>query len=122
MMQNGKIDVLQRDHGKHDQPRQVPKDGDPTDPSSQQPGLEQSAPNDCLRQECQDNVDDNEREDSLLIKSRTQDEGLGCHQQDSREQVSGRARSCQKAATSRFSGRGIKVAVLDTGLDLEHSA
>src|SRR5215211_7195567 len=99
MMQKGKIDVLWRDHWKHDQPRQVPKDGNPTDPSSQQPGLEQSAPNGCLRQECQDNVNDKERVASLpKFFSRTQAEGLGSHQQDPREQVSGRARSCQNAA------------------------
>ena len=98
MMQNRKIDVLRRDHDKHDQPRQVPKDGNPTDPSSQQPRLEQSSPNGCLRQECQDNVDDKECVDLLLIKSRTQNEALGCHHQDPREQVRRRARSCQKVA------------------------
>ena len=99
MMQNRKIDVLRRDHDKHDQLRQVPKDGNPTDPSSQQPRLEQSAPNGCLRQECQGNVDDKERVASPLeFFSQAQAEGLGCHHQDPREQVRRGARTCQNAA------------------------
>ena len=97
MMQKGKIDVPRRDHGKHDQPRQVPKDANPTDPCSQQPGSEQCSPNGCLRQKCQANVDGKERE-ALILESRTQAETLGCHQHDPREQVRGRARSCQDAA------------------------
>ena len=97
MMQNGEIDVLRRDHGKHHQPRQVPKDGNPADPSSQQPGLEQSSPYGCLRQKCQDNVDGKKRKASIL-KSWTQAEALGCHQYKPREQVGGRTRSCQNAA------------------------
>jgi len=59
--------------------------------------LEQSSPNGCLRQECQDNVDDKEREASIL-KSWTQAAAFGCHQHNPREQVRGRARSCQNAA------------------------
>ena len=95
-MQYGKIDVARRGHGKHHQPRDVPQDSKPTNPGSQQPGLEQGTPKNSLSQECQDDIDDNERVELLI--SLAQAEGLGCHNEDPRKQVRGRARSCQDAA------------------------
>src|SRR6266498_2050802 len=91
MMEYWKIDVLRRDHGKREQPRQVPKDGGPTDPWHQQVGLAQRAAYGCLSQECQDDIDDDQGIEILPVSRQV--ERLGCYTQDSPEYIRGGAPS-----------------------------